>query len=92
MNANKAASAQKFGSDLQRVDAHVIGAHEYEELPELTDDMLATAVVNKGGRPHAVNPKRLLSLRLPEDVIAKWRLTGRGWQSRMAQRLAEPGT
>jgi uncharacterized protein (DUF4415 family) len=71
------------------VDAHVIKPHEYKELPELTDAMLARAVVNKGGRPKSDNPRQLISLRLPPDVIARWRATGPGWQTRMAERLAE---
>ena len=89
MSASKAASAPKWGSDLARVDVHVIQPHEYEELPELTDDMLARASVNKGGRPKLANAKKLISLRLPEDVIERWRSTGPGWQTRMAERLEE---
>jgi len=72
---------------LKRLDAHVIQPHEYDELPELTDDMLAHGRVNKGGRPRLESPKKLISLRLPEDVIARWRETGTGWQTRMAARL-----
>jgi uncharacterized protein (DUF4415 family) len=87
MSASKAGSARKLGSDLARADAHVIQPHEYEELPELTDDMLARARVNKGGRPKLAQTKRLISLRLPEDVISRWRATGPGWQTRMAERL-----
>ena len=87
MSASKPASAQKLGSDLRRVDAHVIQPHEYEELPELTEEMLARATVNKGGRPKSINPRRLISIRLPETVISKWRATGPGWQTRMADRL-----
>ena len=89
MSASKTASARKLGSDLKRVDAHVIQAHEYEELPELTDEMLARAKVNKGGRPKLESPRRLISLRLPEEVITKWRATGPGWQTRMAERLGK---
>lgn len=40
------------------------------------------------GRPKTANPKQLLTLRLSPDVIARWRATGPGWQTRMAQRLA----
>ena len=76
------------GSDLARVDAHRIKPAEYKELPELTDDMLAREVVKKGGRPRSANPRQLISLRLPADVIARWRATGPGWQTRMAERLA----
>lgn len=61
---------------------------EYEELPELTDEMLSRAVVNKGGRPRSSNPRKLLTLRLPADVIERWRATGPGWQTRMAERLS----
>jgi uncharacterized protein (DUF4415 family) len=74
-------------SDLARVDAHVVKKDEYEELPELTEDMLARAKVNKGGRPVSPNPRKLLSLRLPADVIERWKATGPGWQTRMAERL-----
>ncbi len=87
MSASKPALVRKLGSDLRRVDAHVIQPHEYDELPELTEEMLARASVNKGGRPKSENPRRLISLRLPEDIISKWRATGPGWQTRMAERL-----
>lgn len=89
MSASKAASGQKLGSDLKRVDAHVLQAEEYEELPEITDEMLARAQINKGGRPKLANTKKSISLRLPEEVISKWRATGPGWQTRMAKRLED---
>ena len=74
---------------MKRVDAHVIKPSEYKELPELTDEMLARAVVNRGGRPRSPNPRQLISLRLPPEVIERWRATGPGWQTRMAERLAK---
>jgi uncharacterized protein (DUF4415 family) len=77
-----------LGSDLAKVATHVIQPEEYEELPELTEDMLARGKVNKGGRPVSLNPKKLISIRLPEDVILKWRATGPGWQTRMAEKLS----
>jgi uncharacterized protein (DUF4415 family) len=77
-----------LGSDLAKVATHVIQLEEYEELPELTEDMLARGKVNKGGRPVSLNPRKLISIRLPEDVILKWRATGPGWQTRMADRLS----
>ena len=75
MNANKLASRRSLKSDLARVDAHVIQPKEYAELPELTEEMLARAKVSKGGRPVSPNPRKLISLRLPADVIERWKAT-----------------
>ena len=89
MTVKKPVSRRTSGSNLARSDAHVIKASEYRELPELTDEMLERAVVKKGGRPRSANPRQLISLRLPPDVIARWKATGPGWQTRMAERLAK---
>jgi uncharacterized protein (DUF4415 family) len=88
MTASKRSSPRSLGSDLARVAVHVIQPQEYEELPELTAEMLARGKVNKGGQPRSENPKKLISIRLPADVILKWRATGLGWQTRMAEQLA----
>ena len=53
---SKSASRRTLGSDLKRVDAHVIKPEEYEELPELTDEMLARAVFKKEGRSRPATP------------------------------------
>jgi uncharacterized protein (DUF4415 family) len=92
MIVSKHASRRTSGSDLARVDAHQIKPHEYKELPALTDEMLSRAVVNKGGRPRLESPRQLISLRLPPEVIERWRATGPGWQTRMAERLAKVPT
>jgi uncharacterized protein (DUF4415 family) len=89
MNANKPASRHSLKSDLARVDAHTVKVEEYEELPELTEEMLVRAKVSKGGRPFSPNPRKLISLRLPTDVIERWKATGPGWQTRMAERLSK---
>ena len=87
MAVKRSASRRKLGSDLARVDAHVIKRHEYDELPELTEEMLSRAVVKKGGRPISTNPRKLVTIRLPADVLARWKASGPGWQTRMAERL-----
>ena len=89
MTANKPASHRSLKSDLARVDAHKVRPQEYDELPEPTDDMLARAKVNKGGRPVSDNPRKLISLRLPIDVIERWKASGAGWQTRMVERLSK---
>ena len=87
MTANKPGSRRSLKSDLAVVDAHAVQPGEYQELPELTEEMLARAKVNRGGRPVSPNPRKLISLRLPSDVIERWKATGAGWQTRMAERL-----
>ena len=89
MPASKHASRRYLKSDLVRVDAHKIKKSEYTDLPELDAEMLARATVNKGGRPRTENPRKQLTLRLPSDVIDRWKATGPGWQTRMAERLSK---
>ena len=63
------------------------------EAPELTEEWIRGADLYKGnklvrrGRPRLENPKHLLSLRLPPEVIAIWKATGPGLQTRMAELL-----
>lgn len=90
MAAKRNDSDRSLGSDLGRVDSHSVVDSEYEELPELTDDMLERAVVKKAGRPVSKNPRKQVTIRLPEDVLARWKATGPGWQTRMAERLKNP--
>jgi uncharacterized protein (DUF4415 family) len=79
-------SKRSIGSDLRKVDAHVVAPHEYEDAPELTDEQLAKAVLSIGGkrrgRPLSERPKRRVKLRLDADVINAYRETGQGWQMR----------
>ena len=89
MPAKKSALRRTLKSDLARVDAHVVSAGEFRDLPQLTSEMLARAKVKKGGRPRSPNPRKLISIRLPADVIARWKATGPGWQTRMAERLSK---
>ena len=85
MTAKKRVSRRSLKSNLRQVDEHVITPKEYDEAPELTDEMLARGVVKKAGRPMTNNPRLLVSVRLPADVLARWKATGPGWQTRMAR-------
>src|SRR3954454_8643645 len=38
---------------------------------------------NKGGRPRAEHPKEAVKLRIDADVLAKFRESGPGWQTRI---------
>jgi uncharacterized protein (DUF4415 family) len=58
-------------------------------MPELTDEDFARGVLHIGGvpvkrgRPKLPTPKKPVSLRLDPDVLAHFRRTGSGWQSRI---------
>ena len=71
------------------------------DAPEATDEQLAQAKPfteafpslaeairkNVGGRPKADNPKVAVSLRLDQDIVARFKATGPGWQTRMNDAL-----
>jgi uncharacterized protein (DUF4415 family) len=89
MNASKHASGRTLKSDLKRIDDHKVKPGEYKDLPELTDAMLKRGVVKRAGRPVAANPRRQITIRLPESVLEHWKATGPGWQTRMADLLSK---
>ena len=91
-------SAEGIGkTDLARVDAHTVQHEEYDELPELTDEMMARAVPGDGsdlvrrsrGRPKLENPKQQVTIRLDADLIAALRASGPGWQARVNDALRD---
>lgn len=78
------ASKRPIKSDLRKIDRHQITPAEYDEAPELTEAQLAGAVVKRRGRPSlGDDAKRAVMLRLDPDVLAAYRATGPGWQSRI---------
>jgi uncharacterized protein (DUF4415 family) len=82
-------SKRNTGSDWVKVDAHVIQREEYEEIPEITDEVLERADLYHGdklirrGRPPSAAPKEAIKLRLDPDVLAYFRGLGPGWQTRI---------
>jgi uncharacterized protein (DUF4415 family) len=65
-------------ANLKRVDARKPSANEYEELPELTDTVLKRRNIKRAGRPVATNPRRQVTIWLPESVLTQWKATGPG--------------
>ena len=88
-------SRHVLGSDLNKVDAHIITAEEYDEIPELTDEFFECANWCNGGklvqrgRPKADNHKELVAVRYDSEILAAFRATGKGWQTRMNDALKE---
>lgn len=73
------------------------------DAPEATDEQLAQAKPfdeafpaladamrkNVGGRPKSENPKVAVSLRLDQDVVARFKASGPGWQTRINDALRD---
>ena len=92
---------RKPHTDWSKFDAHVVTAEEYEEIPELTEEELdpaeiaigdvvirpANGTLTKPGRPKSAAPKKSVHLRLSPDVLAYFRKTGPGWQTRIDETL-----
>ena len=82
-----------IGSDLERVDAHVIQPEEYDEAPELDERYFEHADLYRGdklirrGRPPSAAPKEAIKLRLDPDVLEYFRSGGPGWQTRINDAL-----
>jgi len=86
-----------LGSDLAKLDATTDEdiarqiAEDPDTAPELTDEFFDKAdfyigdkLIRRGpGRPPLGAPKKLVSLRLDQDVIERFRAGGPGWQSRI---------
>jgi uncharacterized protein (DUF4415 family)/uncharacterized DUF497 family protein len=61
-------------------DTYEVSREEIQEMRPLK---------NRGGRPKLNNPKEPVSLRLDADVLAAFRASGDGWQTRMNNALRE---
>lgn len=60
-----------------------------EVLPKIFGARTAAAMLKPRGRPRSPDSKVAISLRLPPDTLARWKATGPGWQTRMADVLRE---
>jgi uncharacterized protein (DUF4415 family) len=71
------------------VDAYVLTDADYDDIPELTDEMMERADLFVGdklirrGRPRSEKPKKQVTLRLDADLLDGLRATGPGWQTRI---------
>lgn len=48
---------------------------------------LAESIRRSRGRPPIAKPKQAVSIRLDQDVLEKFRATGKGWQGRINEAL-----
>jgi uncharacterized protein (DUF4415 family) len=70
----------------EATDAQLAQAKPFNEVfPALADAMRR----NVGGRPKSENPKVAVSLRLDPEIVARFKASGPGWQTRMNDALRE---
>lgn len=86
------AKLKDIKSNLKKVDSHSIKKTEYDELPELTDEMFNQAVYKVSGITKPAPKRRgaqktptkvVLNLRLPQEVVDYFKFEGRGWQTKI---------
>lgn len=58
-----------------------------EALPEILGASVAKKMLKPRGRPKTGRARTAISIRLPPDTLARWKATGSGWQTRMAELL-----
>lgn len=62
---------------------------DFDDAPKLTEEFFDRAEIRRGGRlvrrgrPPLEHPKQAVKLRLDADVLAAYRATGDGWQTRI---------
>lgn len=94
---------KRIGSNLDKVDADIVTQEDLDEIPERTEEDFARAKPHIGGkpvtweearaeaaklgRPKSANPKEHVNLRLDADVVAYYRASGAGWQTRINETL-----
>lgn len=92
------AKPKNIKSDLKKVDIHSVKSDEYDELPELTDEMFDRAVYKVGGiekpapkrrGPQKAPTKVAIYLRLPPEVVDYFKSEGAGWQTKIGHALKD---
>ena len=59
-----------------------------DEVVSAEQGKAAIAAAARRGRPKAALHKEPITLRMDPDALARWRSSGKGWQTRAAQALA----
>ncbi len=70
----------KSQTDWERLDAMGDDEIDFSDIPEVTPELFAKAIVKRGLKPRT---KSQLTLRLDSDVIDWFKQQGRGWQTQM---------
>ena len=76
----------KDKTDLKRVLSMTDNDIDYSDAPDVVD-MIATGQARIVGRPKKTVTKTHLTLRVDPDIVAGYKKTGRGWQTRINDAL-----
>jgi uncharacterized protein (DUF4415 family) len=77
----KAVTSKKSRTDWKRVDALKDEDIKVSDIPEVSPEMFARAIVRRGLKP--VSRKAQLTLRVDSDVLDWFRKQGQGYQTKI---------
>jgi uncharacterized protein (DUF4415 family) len=77
----KPVTSKKSRTDWKRVDALKDHRIDFSDIPEVTPEMFARAVVRRGLKP--VARKRQLTIRVDSNVLEWYKRQGPGYQTRI---------
>ncbi len=77
----KAATSKKSRTDWKRVDALKDEDIDLSDIPKVSPEMFAKAIVRRGLKP--VSRKAQLTLRVDSDVLDWYRRQGQGYQTKI---------
>ncbi len=77
----KSATSRQSRAEGKRAGTRKDEKIDFSDVPELTPEMFARAVVRRGLKP--VLPKQQLTLRVDRDVLEWYRSQGPGYQTRI---------
>jgi uncharacterized protein (DUF4415 family) len=78
---NKESTSKESLTDWKRLDTLPDEDIDLSDVPEITPEMFAKAIVHRGLRPPP--SKQQITIRLDEDVLKWFRAQGEGYQTRI---------
>jgi len=78
---NKESTLKESLTDWERLDALQDEDIDLSDMPEVTPEMFARAVVRRGIKP--TPSKQQITIRLDDDVLEWFRAQGKGYQTRI---------
>ena len=78
---NKESTLKESLTDWERLDALQDEDIDLSDMPEVTPEMFARAVVRRGIKP--TPSKQQVTIRLDDDVLEWFRAQGKGYQTRI---------